>query len=76
MKQYKLIMTPEQELLLAKHLGEMRHVYSVMYESYKKDNNEEMMTFYKTYLDEVETLVDLLFTVFKKEKGGKQKNEQ
>lgn len=71
MKQYKLIMTPEQNLLLAKHIGELKHMYLVLYESYKKDNNEEMMNFYKSYLDELETLIDLLFTMFKKEKGAK-----
>ena len=67
MKKYKLIMTREQDLLLAKHIGELKHVYLVMYETYKKDNNKEMMAFYKTYLDEVEELIDLLFTAFKKE---------
>lgn len=67
MKQYKLIMTPEQELLLAKHLGEMRHVYSVLYKTSKEKNNKKMMELYKSYLDEVEELINLLFTtVFNK----------
>lgn len=67
MKYFVLKMTREQELLLAKHIGELKHVYLVMYETYKKDNNEEMMQLYKTYLEEIEEIIDLMFTVFKKE---------
>ena len=70
MKKYKLIMTREQDLLLAKHIGEMKHVYSVLYKTSKEKNNEKMMELYKSYLDEVEELINLLLTsVFNKEKG-------
>ena len=69
MKYFVLKMTPEQDLLLAKHLGEMKHFYSLMLKMYKEEKhyNEEMQQFYQKYLDEVEELIDLLFTVFKNE---------
>lgn len=67
MKQYKLIMTREQHLLLSKHLGELDYMYRTIIKHCEEKGSEEMKQHYQIYLNEVEELVDLLFTVFKKE---------
>ena len=67
MKQYKLIMTREQELLLAKHIGELDYMYRTILELCNEKGDEQMKERYQTYLKEVNELIDLLFTVFKKE---------
>lgn len=73
MSKYKLVMNNEQLQLLAKHLGELKHIYNIMIKYYKEKQNDnvEMQQFYQTYADEVELLIMLLFTVFKTKKKSK-----
>ena len=66
MIQYKLVMTSEQEVLLAKHLGQVNYMYREMYKLYDKDGNEQMKQLYQTYINEVDELIHLLLTVFNK----------
>ena len=67
MKQFKLIMTREQHQLLAKHLGELDYMYRTIIKTCDEKDCAEMKQQYQTYLSEVRELIDLLFTVFKKE---------
>ena len=65
MKQYKLIMTPKQHQLLAKHLGELDYMYRTILKHCDEKDRDEMKQYYQTNLNEVRELVDLLLAVFK-----------
>lgn len=65
MKQFKLIMTREQGLLLAKHLGELDYMYRTVLKHCEEQGNDELKQYYQTNLKEVRELVDLLLTSFK-----------
>ena len=67
MKQFKLVMTREQHQLLAKHLGELDYMYRTILKLCDEKGSEEMKQHYQTNLKEANELIDLLFTVFKKE---------
>ena len=67
MKYFVLKMTREQDLLLAKHIGELDYMYREILELCNEKGDEQMKERYQTYLKEVNELIDLLFTVFKKE---------
>ena len=67
MKYFVLKMTREQDLLLAKHLGELGYMYRTILELCNEKGDEQMKERYQTYLKEVNELIDLMFTVFKKE---------
>lgn len=76
MSKYKLTMDFEQLQLLAKHLGEQKHLYKSMIEFYKEKENVEMQQFYQTYADEVELLTKLLLSVFKAKKKSKGDSDE
>ena len=67
MKEYILRLKPKEVQLLGKHLGEMKHTYTILVKNCDEKELKELKQIYLTYIDEVEQLIKLLFTVFKKD---------
>ena len=70
MKEYNLKLKPEELQILGKHLGEMKHTYTILAKNCDEKEYEELKQVYLTYIDEVEQLMKLLFTVFKECKNN------
>ena len=66
MKEYILKLKPEELQMLSRQLGEMKHIYGILAQNCGDDEEfKEIKQMYLTYIDEVEQLIKLLFTVFK-----------